>query len=474
MRTMVWFRSDLRTRDNTALLAAARAAGGAQGHGVIGLFVLSPDEWRRHEYSPARVDLILRTLKELSARLDSLNIPLRVETARQASDVPGVVAAVARDHGCEVVHFNIEYEVNEQARDAATIAQLEREGLAGIGHHDQCMHAPGTIRTGDGRPYTVFTPFKKAVLAARSLGGRAPAGAPPRQAETNVTRSPVPTKLEGFECTVPASLWPAGEDAALRQLESFCAEKVTAYKDMRDFPAAPGTSRLSAAFTVGALSHRQAVYAAEACAPQGEGVTHWISEVIWREFYIHVLAAFPRVCKHRAFRLETERLTWNNDESQFRAWCDGRTGIPIVDAGMRQLQRDGWMHNRIRMVTAMFLTKNLFIDWRRGESHFMRHLVDGFLASNNGGWQWSAGTGTDAAPYFRIFNPVSQSRKFDPEGTYIREYVPELRGLSNDAIHEPWELPPLARMSMDYPERPIVDLKTSREAAIEAFRRLSQ
>jgi deoxyribodipyrimidine photo-lyase len=253
--------------------------------------------------------------------------------------------------------------------------------------------------------------------------------------------------------------------------------RLLAYKDQRDFPAINGTSTLSPYLAVGAISPRQCLAAAVEC---NAGRTHdgqpgcdtWISELVWREFYKHILVGFPRVNKHRAFREETEELPWNDDDDQFQAWCDGRTGFPIVDAAMRQLRQTGWMHNRLRMVVAMFLTKDLFIDWRRGEQFFMQHLVDGDLAANNGGWQWSASTGTDAAPYFRIFNPISQSRKFDPHGAFIRRFLPEIAHLDDDAIHEPYgDDAPLLTTKLAYP-RPMIDRELSRERVLKAFSEL--
>jgi deoxyribodipyrimidine photo-lyase len=253
------------------------------------------------------------------------------------------------------------------------------------------------------------------------------------------------------------------------------------YKQRRDLPGEDGTSRLSPYLAVGSVSPRRCLEAAlkvnaASSSPleKGqEGALTWISEICWREFYVHVLVGFPRVCKGRAFQPVTERLVWNDNPDHFEAWKDGRTGVPIVDAGMRQLRTEGWMHNRVRMITAMFLTKNLFIDWRLGEAHFMRNLIDGFLASNNGGWQWSASTGTDAAPYFRIFNPVSQGQKFDPDGAYVRRFVPEVAEIEGEMIHEPWNLPALARQFIRYPD-PIVDLSESRETAISRFKALKE
>ncbi|MHC4092761.1 MAG: cryptochrome/photolyase family protein, partial [Planctomycetota bacterium] len=260
---------------------------------------------------------------------------------------------------------------------------------------------------------------------------------------------------------------------ARRRLRTFVSQRIEHYDEARDFPAKNGTSALSPYLAAGILSPRQCLSAAlEANSGRldsgNKGVTTWISELIWREFYRHVLIGLPRVCMNRPFRSGTDRLPWRCDEGQFHAWCEGRTGVPIVDAGMRQLAQTGWMHNRLRMIAAMFLTKDLFIHWRWGERCFMRHLVDGDFANNNGGWQWSASTGTDAAPYFRIFNPIIQSRRFDGNGDFIRRFVPELRGVPVAAVHEPHSG---SCQSPDYP-KPIVDRNTVRERVTKAFRQL--
>ena len=270
-------------------------------------------------------------------------------------------------------------------------------------------------------------------------------------------------------------LWPAGEAAAQRRLAEFADTALGRYDSQRDFPALPGTSQLSPYLATGVLSPRQCLHAALAAnggefASGNTGAVSWINELLWREFYKHVLVGYPRVSMGRAFRAETEALAWRDAPADLEAWQQGRTGIPIVDAAMRQLLATGWMHNRLRMIVAMFLTKNLLIDWRAGERWFMQHLIDGDLAANNGGWQWSASTGTDAVPYFRLFNPLSQSKRFDPDGRFIRQWVPELAGLDARDIHHPAALGGPFGVP-GYPA-PIVDLPRSRERALAAFRNL--
>ena len=280
----------------------------------------------------------------------------------------------------------------------------------------------------------------------------------------------VPAMPPGVEGTADLSAWPIGEDAARARLETFLSDRIRRYDADRDEPALAGTSALSPYLSLGVLSVRRclegALAANEGRLEGGEaGVETWISELVWREFYRHVVAAFPHVSRGHAFRREYDDFPWRDDAEALDAWETGRTGYPLVDAAMRQLVATGWMHNRLRMVTAMFLSKNLLLDWHAGERFFMRHLLDGDFAANNGGWQWSASTGTDAAPYFRVFSPVSQSERFDARGEFIRRWVPELADVPVKALHDP-----ARRGSVPgYPD-PIVDAKKSRARAIDSFR----
>jgi len=471
MRTLVWFRSDLRATDNTALQHACAESDA----GVIGLFVISPGDWRAHDVAAVRVDFILRTLRELSATLDRLNIPLIIAHAPTPRDVHARVLETLAAHNCDTLFFNREYEINERRRDDAIGLSLKAHGVTVRSFTDQVVLEPGTVRTESETFFTVYSPFRRAWHRVREQASTVrslPIAQP--QAPTTIKPSPVPTSIAGFESPVAAELWPAGEKHAQQRLARFAASsRIQSYKHDRDFPGVDGTSTLSPYLTVGALSPRQCLHAA-ADANDGKydggraGPEQWINELIWREFYHHVLVGFPRVCMGRAFKPATERIPWRDAASDLQAWKDGRTGYPIVDAAMRQLRGMGWMHNRLRMIAAMFLTKDLFIDWRHGEKFFMQHLIDGSLASNNGGWQWSASTGTDAQPYFRIFNPYSQSEKFDPGGDFIRTWLPELRSVEGDAIHDPSRLPALLRGKIDYPP-PIVDHAAARERVLGAF-----
>ena len=476
MRVLVWFRTDLRVVDNPALHHAC----GSADRGVVALFVITAKQWRGHDWGANKVDFILRNLDSLSKSLKKLNIPLLVRSAGTFTQVPSTLRRVAKDCQCDTLCFNAEYEVNERRRDEAVRRAFEQRGLKVHMLHDQTVIRPDVIRTKEDRFYTVFTPFKRAWLGhLAELGRPAPLGRPKRQAELVAAPDIVPERWAGFASgEAIRKLWPAGEKTAHRRLAAFIEHHIADYKRKRDEAAIKGTSRLSPYLAAGVISARQCLDAALQ-ANNGRletgraGPLTWISELIWREFYRHILVGFPRVSMNRAFRLETERLAWRDDAEGFEAWCEGRTGFPIIDAAMRQLNETGWMHNRLRMIVAMFLTKDLFIDWRRGERYFMQHLIDGDLASNNGGWQWAASTGTDAAPYFRIFNPFSQSRKFDAAGDFIRRYVPELRDAEGDAVHEPARLPEMLRSMLDYPE-PIVDHAEARQRTIAAFRALKE
>ncbi len=469
---VVWLRQDLRSADNTALLAACADPAAA----VTALYAITPGQWQQHDVAGVRIDFELRHLRLLQADLAALNIPLVIIEAHDYAALVTVMADWLGRHEVDELHANRQYEINEQARDAALTAACP--SVRCHWHDDLCILPPGSVRTGDQRYYTVFTPYKRNWLAqlatcpVRLLP--VPAPRPVTAAVSTALPANVPGLASHVDPELAAHLWPVGETAAHDRLQAFIEEDGPAYDSRRDRPAINGTSTLSPYLAAGILSARQCLVAAWRRKARGggsdQGLDTWISELCWRDFYKHILVGFPHVCRGHAFKRETDAIPWRHDEALFQAWCEGRTGFPIVDAAMRQLRETGWMHNRLRMITAMFLSKDLFIDWRWGERHFMRHLVDGDFSANNGGWQWSASTGNDAAPYFRIFNPLLQGQRFDPEGEFIRRFVPELASCDPRRIHEPHARGQSALFSR-YP-LPVVDHASARDHAVAQFKAL--
>lgn len=471
MLQLIWFRTDLRVQDNSALAAS-------MGNGpTVALYLLSPGQWRVHDDAPSKVDFWLRNLRALATELGKLNVPLLVRQAEHWSAAPQVIAELCQQLQVSSVQVNEEYGVHESRRDQAVARALEKLGVNFRSHLDQLFFKPGSVLTQAGNYFQVYSQFRKVCYQRLHTALPARGGTPKAQAALAISSDAMPQQVAGFALPSAAlrELWPAGEGEAARRLDDFAAQQIDFYQGARDFPAQPGTSQLSAYLAAGVISPRQCLHAALQ-ANQGEfdsgniGVITWINELLWREFYKHILVGYPRVSMHRAFRAETEAVAWRNAPAELEAWQEGRTGFPLIDAAMRQLRATGWMHNRLRMIVAMFLTKNLLIDWREGERFFMRQLIDGDLAANNGGWQWSASTGTDSAPYFRIFNPLSQSQKFDPDGHFIRQWLPELAGLNKSTIHNPGAIGGLFGIA-DYPT-PMVDLGKSRSRALAAFKRL--
>ena len=471
MRSLIWFRRDLRISDNTALFEATQHA----DDGVVGVFLITPKQWQEHRDANCKVKFLIENVRNLSNRLAELNIPLLIRTCDDFQGAPSCISNLANETGCDTVFINREYEVNESRRDDRVSLACEQAGVALRRFHDRIIVPPKSISTKEGKFYSVFTPYRRVWdSTARETITTSPQ--PSLQPEIPIKCDPVPETVAGFDFSnTPSDLWPAGEDEAQQRLERF-SQNISAYNIQRDIPSVRGTSLLSPYLNIGAISARQCFVEAdrilESSAGENEGAKTWVSELTWRDFYNHVMVACPRVSMNQPFKPKTNGIPWRTDEADFAAWKSGTTGYPIVDAGMRQLNQTGWMHNRLRMVTAMFLTKNLLIDWRWGESYFMSQLIDGDLSANNGGWQWSASTGTDSVPYFRIFNPFSQSKRFDPDGLFIRKMCPELRPVPAKALHDPAKLTAaISNSGIDYPTF-VVDYKAGRERALHAFKSL--
>ena len=457
-RALVWFRRDLRAQDHTALHHALREA-----RAVWCVFVFDTDILDAlDDRADRRVEFIWHAVASLRKDLEAMGGGLEVLHGSAAALVPGLAEELAVD----AVYANHDYEPAAIARDARVEQALIAAGRRLRTFKDQVILEKDEVLTQAGRPFSVFTPYRRAWLSAlrasdlesREVHPHRAAFAPPREGSMPSLDS------LGFRRTNLTDLaLPLGADGARRLFDDF-ETRMDAYRDRRDFPALRGPFYLSVHLRFGTISIRTLAAAARRRATAGaEG---WLSELIWREFYFQILWHFPHVIGG-CFKREYDALVFENREDWFAAWCEGRTGYPLVDAAMRQLNTSGYMHNRLRMVTASFLVKDLCIDWRWGERYFAARLNDFDLSANNGGWQWAASTGCDAQPYFRIFNPVSQSEKFDPEARFIRLYVPELADVPGRFVHAPWTAGPPAHLGA-YP-RPIVEHAEARARALAMF-----
>lgn len=471
--SLVWFRRDLRNEDHAALAHAL-----ARGGRVYCAFVFDRDLLDvLEDRQDRRVAFIHASLRELDEALDAMaraagsaGSGLIVCHGRAEEEIVRLASELSAD----TVYANRDYEPVALARDARVGAALAQQGRGLVLCKDQVIFECDEILTQAGSPFSVFTPYRNAWhkaltpahLAAFGMTGAAALAPPPRRA--------MPTlDALGFSAVAqPAGALVPGMRGARARLADF-AGRLAHYHRLRDFPAVKGVSYLSVDLRFGTVSIRQLARLAGAGGGQTPGQASWLNELVWREFYQMILWQHPRVVEE-AFLRKYRALVWDENPAGWQAWCEGRTGYPVVDAGMRQLLATGYMHNRLRMIVASFLVKDLGIDWRRGERFFARHLNDYDLAANNGGWQWAASTGCDAQPYFRLFNPVTQSQKFDPDGRFIRRYVPELARLPDKGIHAPWTMRPVdllacgVTIGRDYP-LPVVDHAQARAATLKRF-----
>ena len=408
--------------DNTALSEAS-----ARAEVVIPVFILEDAFRTGSDVGAVRLAFLLRSLESLRENLKWLGYPLIVRWGISEIELP----KFCKEIGAEAVFCNRRYEPYAQARDERVFAALNAAGVGFEVFKDAVIWDEEEILTQAGKPFTVFTPYSKA-WRTKSIPAPMPRLKKTTKEFGKIKSAELPTDPKELGHPLKQSVFPAGEAAASEALKKFLKKKVFGYGEGRDFPAEEGTSQLSPhlrAGTIGIRTVMAQLKTARVGATKAEQANCdvFLNELIWREFYLQVLTNFPHVMKG-AFRPEYNALKWSDNKEHFSAWCEGRTGYPIVDAAMHCLNATGWMHNRLRMIVAMFLTKDLMINWQWGERYFMQQLVDGDLAANNGGWQWSAGTGTDAAPYFRIFNPVTQAEKFDANGDFVRQVDSRTRG----------------------------------------------
>ena len=466
MKSLVWFRNDLRIDDNPALRAAC-----AKSKEVHAVYIFSTNQMKLHNEANCKVEFMIENLKSLEKSLTPLNIPLTIINSDGLDNDPSIILNLINERAITSIYCNNHFGIDEESRDRKVQDLLELNNINYYSYDAQVLYPAGTFKTGEGKPYSVFTPFKKRWIENFNLDLL--------DIEFNhipKIKSNISSNIDSFDFSfdkshsVDMKLWPIGEKEASKNLHKYLDKKIFDYAKDRNDPIIEGTSRLSPYLALGIISPKRCILEAlkknNFELDSGEkGVTKWIDEIVWREFYKNIMFSFPRVSKGKPFQEYTNKIKWRFNEKEYEAWKNGKTGFPLIDAAMRQLKTEGWMHNRLRMVVAMFFTKNMLHDWRLGEAFFMQNLIDGDFSSNNGGWQWSSSTGTDAAPYFRIFNPLTQSKNFDSEGLFIKKYVDELKDVEKKDIHDPSNE---IRSICDYPTQ-ILDLKESRLRAIDAF-----
>ncbi len=471
-RALVWFRRDLRDFDHAALYHALVSA-----NAVYAAFVFDTDILNAlDDPFDRRVEFILESVTELKQSLQKAGGDLIVLHGRATEEIP----ALATRLDVQTVHANRDYEPAAIRRDEKVAQFLSDRGVTLHLYKDQVIFEQEEVMTQGGKPYGVFTPYRNAWL--KKLDAFTLEPYPVERHASRLKRPafacPMPTlETLGFTRTNLTEMHlPTGMSGGAHLFADF-ASRLDRYQDARDYPAVKGPSYLSVHLRFGTVSIRG--LARSAWQRGGRGAETWLSELIWRDFYFQVLHHHPEVAAGHTFKPEFEHLAFPDDAGLFQAWCEGRTGYPLVDAGMRQLNQTGYMHNRLRMVTASFLVKDLLVDWRKGEAYFARKLIDFDLAANNGGWQWAASTGCDAQPWFRIFNPVTQSEKFDPQGKFIRKYVPELAACPDREIHSPWKIEPVRQRALgivigeNYPA-PVVDHAAQRIRALALYKNAGQ
>lgn len=450
-RCLLWFRSDLRITDNPALNYAIN-----NSDEILALFIHQPLQEERHHIGARQKAFINSNLESLKIQLKKIGIELLQVSWTDYSETLRELPEFILQQGINLLVANRENGINENRRDHELRSKLE---IPFARFNADCILDYGTVLNGSGEMFRVFTPFRNQWLKILLNKGYA--------------LDASPSAIETDENTRSNDFWPPGEVSAQQKLKAFCREQLGSYEEKRDYPATDGTSMLSPYLAIGVLSTRQCLHAIETGLgylpmSKGEKGFAWLNELVWREFYRHLMHAFQHLSMNRSFRLEMDRVQWQDNPQHLSAWCSGMTGYPIVDAAMRALKKTGWMHNRLRMIVASFLTKDLQIDWREGERYFMQQLIDADFPSNNGGWQWAAGTGADAAPYFRIFNPARQSEKFDSDGAFIRKWIPELQSVPSKHIHQPHTWLTANDQENTYPA-PIVDHAIARQQTLARY-----
>ncbi len=461
---LFWFRRDLRDHDNVGLHHALK-----NHPRVHCVFIFDRDILEKlPSKADRRVEFIWDSVVELKAALKKMGGDLIVRYASAETEIPKLAASLKVD----AVYTNEDYEPLARARDARVSKALKKTSIEFHAHKDTVIFEKSEVLTQVGGTFSIFTPYKNAWYKRLTDADLAPREIKPyrKSLVSTSTSEPLPSlESMGFQRTNLKEFVTPGMSGAAILRDDFI-ERIDRYQETRNLPAVKGVSYLSVHNRFGTISVRElaSVAYAETLRRKNLGAETWLNELVWRDFYFQIIWHHPHASAS-AFRPEYDAIQWPNDKALFAAWCEARTGYPIIDAAMRQLNQTGYMHNRLRMIVASFLCKDLLIDWRWGEQYFAYHLNDFDLSANNGGWQWAASTGCDAQPYFRIFNPVTQSERFDTEGKFIRKYLPELSDVSSKFIHAPWTVPPLLRATVQYPP-PIVDHAVQREKALALYK----
>jgi deoxyribodipyrimidine photo-lyase len=460
---LVWLRNDLRLDDNAALFKASQ-------NGQISLvYIITLKQWEQHNVSKASIGLRLDLVKELAIKCGKKGIKFNLLACDWFDEIPELLNAFCSTHEIQQLWFNKETPIDEKIRDSNVVHTLQKSNIkVNAESFDLIVSQP--VFNLSGAPFKVFTAYYKRWMKMLQNQNNDVLPEPTKQAEALVNDL---NQLEEYTFEYRKDLWPCDFDEIHQRFIKFSHKKIFAYEEFRDFPNTPATSLLSPYLALGCFGPRKCLQQIQSAYENSH--THsqqswlqdgWLRELAWRDFYRQLMDHFPHISKNQDFKTNTRNVPWRNDKAGFNKWCEGQTGFPIIDAAMRQLNQTGWMHNRLRMLSASFLTKLLFIDWRLGEKYFMQTLIDGEFSANNGGWQWSASTGCDSAPYFRVFNPILQSEKFDKSGDFIRKFVPEIASLDNKSIHNPTKE---QRQNCAYVE-PVVDYKSARVRAIELFK----
>ena len=471
---IVWFRSDLRTKDNAALLAASQS-----GQPVICIYVLDEAADSTTELGGAQKWWLHHSLKDLAISLNKIGGSLILRRGIPEE----IIKQLVKETGAQTVLWNRRYATNHIARDIALKSELKRDGLDVLSYDGALLHEPTQVKTGSGGPYRVYTPFWRAFSS--SVEPREPSPAPDKLiAYDDALKSDalndwrlLPTNPDWAQGV--KNEWTPGESGAFERLSDFLDGPIKNYKEGRDFPSQHDTSKLSPHLAFGEITPYQIWAEVNLRHPENtKNKETFRKEVVWREFAYHLLVNFEDL-KNKNYNPDFNNFPWRDHHDHLRRWQKGQTGYPIVDAGMRQLWQTGWMHNRVRMIVGSFLVKHLLIDWRHGENWFWDTLVDADPASNTASWQWIAGSGADAAPYFRVFNPIIQGEKFDRDGAYVRKYCPELENMPAKYLHKPWDAPSDVleqagiTLGKTYPS-PIVDHQTARDRALAAYQTMRE